>query len=246
MNKSQVIGYSTLILMGIGIFAFSIYKETNGKPLEALRSLFAARMTNTDGKADGSLDEMRPLGFDDHVLGSGRSPIAMVTYGDTECPYTKKFFFEMQKVMREYGSGEVVWIFRHFPNDSLHPRARLEAEATECAGRVGGKMKFWEYLQAIFTETQSHNTLDQQRLTAIAQTLEIPLDEFEACRESRMTAARVSRDADNALAIGAQGTPTTVLVAPNGAMTKIDGFSSYEEMRALINRMRVSEENTVE
>lgn len=240
ITAGRMFGMSTLLLVGIAIIVLSLYVETGGKPTDAFRSLFSPQMTVSDKKTEGSLAALRLFGPDDHVLGSSPSSIALITYGDTECPFTKEFFGVMQKVMAEYGEGSVTWIFRHFPNDSLHPRAQAEAEAAECAGRVGGKMKFWEYLQTIFTSTQSHNTLDPNALTTIAKNLDIPIQEFETCRTSRMFSSRVLRDAENARAIGAQGTPTTVIVSAKGSKSRIDGFVSYDEMKTMIERMLFS------
>lgn len=237
INEGRTFGISILLLVGIAIIALSLYVGTNGKPTDALRSLFLPRMTASDKKTGGSLGALRPFGLDDHVLGSNLSPITLITYGDTECPFTKEFFGVMQQIMSEYGGGSVTWIYRHFPNESLHPRAQAEAEAAECAGRVGGKMKFWEYLQAIFASTQSHNTLDPNALMTIAKNLGIPLQEFEQCRASRMFATRVLNDAKNARVIGSQGTPTTVVIPVEGPPSRIDGFASYEEMKSIIEQI---------
>lgn len=44
----------------------------------------------------------------------------------------------MKEVISKYGPGEVAWVYRHFPIDELHPKARKEAVALECAGELGG------------------------------------------------------------------------------------------------------------
>ncbi|MEK7122312.1 MAG: thioredoxin domain-containing protein [Patescibacteria group bacterium] len=240
ISPLRFVGYALALFLGAGIISISAYTETQGKPLEALRSLFSPRMSVTEKNTDGSLDEMRPFGPDDHVWGESRSPITIITYGDTECPYTKKFFLEMQKVMSEYGNGTVAWVYRHFPNKELHPQAWGEAEAAECAGRVGGKMKFWEYLQGIFSETQSHNTLDKERLTWIAEELGIPINEFNECRVSRTMASRVSQDAQNAYLLGARGTPTSIIIMRDGEPIKIDGYMSSEEVIEQIKLLSAS------
>lgn len=237
INKSRFAIFLALLLIGVGVLTFAVYIETKGKPFDIFRSMVSSRMTKADGNKSGSVDAMRPFGSDDNVLGSPRSPITLITYGDTECPFTKEFFGVMQKIMAEYGDGRVAWIFRHFPNDELHPSARAEAEAAECAGQVGGKMKFWDYLKMVFEQTKSHNTLDPDNLTRIAYNLGIPEKEFEACMASRVFANRVANDAENARQIGAQGTPTTVIMSAQGKPTRIDGFASYEEMKDTIDTM---------
>ena len=67
---------------------------------------------------------------DDHKRGSGT--VYVIEYSDLECPFCKQFHSTLQDMMVEY-EGKVVWVYRHFPLDMLHPKARAEAAATECA-----------------------------------------------------------------------------------------------------------------
>ena len=69
----------------------------------------------------------------------------------------------MQKIVADY-KGQVAWVYRHFPIDSLHSRARKEAEATECANEFGGNTVFWQYLDKIFELTPSNDGLDPAEL----------------------------------------------------------------------------------
>ncbi len=82
----------------------------------------------------GSSSKMRPVTAEDHILGNPNADLVIVEYSDTECPFCKQFHSTMRRVMTDYGnSGKVAWVYRHFPIDSLHSKARNEAEATECA-----------------------------------------------------------------------------------------------------------------
>jgi protein-disulfide isomerase len=106
-----------------------------------------------------------PVGPSDHILGNPNAPVKIVEYTDTECPFCEAFHETMQLVMGDYGKrGEVAWVVRHFPIDQLHKRAHKEAIATECANTLGGPSKFWEYLDTIFSRTQSNDTLDIAKL----------------------------------------------------------------------------------
>src|SRR3989338_1472713 len=85
---------------------------------------------------------LRPVSKSDHILGNINAKIVIVEYSDLECPYCKVFHQTMHKVVSD-NSGNVAWVFRHYPIPQLHPKAFREAEATECAWGQGGNNAFW-------------------------------------------------------------------------------------------------------
>ncbi|MCK9352115.1 MAG: thioredoxin domain-containing protein [Candidatus Paceibacterota bacterium] len=106
-----------------------------------------------------------PVTANDRITGNIDAPIKIVDYSDTECPFCKRFHQTMLDIMKEYGaSGKVAWVYRHFPLDGLHQKARYEAEAAECAFEQGGNTKFWEYLDLMFKVTPSNDGLDVEFL----------------------------------------------------------------------------------
>lgn len=90
------------------------------------------------------------------VRGNPNAQITIIEYTDLECPFCKRFHQTMEQVMATY-SNDIRVILRHFPLDSLHKKARTEANAVECAGEQG---KFWEYVDGIFKVTPSNDGMD--------------------------------------------------------------------------------------
>src|SRR3989344_4437991 len=84
----------------------------------------------------GDLEQMKPIAADDHVRGNPNAPVKIVEYSDTECPFCKAFHATLQEASEEYGD-DVAWVYRHFPLDQLHTKARKEAVALECAAEQG-------------------------------------------------------------------------------------------------------------
>jgi len=89
----------------------------------------------------------RPIGADDHVLGRADARVALVEYGDYQCPFCGTAHVEVAKVLRQ--TGELTqYAFRHFPLTQVHPDALLAAQAAEAAGVQG---KFWEMHDILFS-----------------------------------------------------------------------------------------------
>lgn len=184
---------------------------------------------------DVSLDSVRPIGADDHILGNIDAPVKIIEYSDPECPFCKRFHFTMKDLVKAYGD-QVVWVYRHFPLDSLHSQAREESEAVECAAEVGGNVAFWTYLDRLMEITPSNDGLDLAQLPKIAQYAGLNVSEFEACRKSGKSAERVEADYQNALAAGGQGTPFSIIIGPDGKKYPVEGAYPLAELKKIVDR----------
>jgi protein-disulfide isomerase len=141
----------------------------------------------------------------------------------------------MQQVVTEY-DGDVAWVYRHFPLDSLHPKARKEAEATECAAELGGNEGFWAYTNHLFDVTPSNNQLDLAELPNIAETVGLDRADFEACLNSGRYAEEVASDLDDASQAGGRGTPYSVVIGRDGQLYPINGALSIDRVRLIIDQ----------
>lgn len=184
--------------------------------------------------APGSTEFMRPVTPRDHLRGSPDAPVKIVEFGDTECPLCKRFHPTLQRIVAEY-PGKVAWVFRHYPVDEIHPKARKEAEATECAAELGGNDKFWAYLDRLYEITPSNDKLDPAELPRIAEHVGLNRARFESCLQSGKHAQRVAEDVDDALVAGATGTPYTVVIAPNGRLFAILGAQPYATVKLVVD-----------
>lgn len=177
---------------------------------------------------------LRDVTKNDHIRGNANAPLTIVEYSDLECPFCKRFHPTMQQVMKEY-DGKVRWVYRHFPLDQLHSKARKEAEATECANELGGNEKFWAYVDQIFEVTPSNNNLDPAELSKIAEFVKLDVNKFTACLSSGKYATHVADDLKDALSAGAQGTPYSVLINAKGEKTPISGAYPFENVKSIID-----------
>ncbi len=182
-----------------------------------------------------SLDEMLPVTAEDHIRGNPDAPVKIVEYSDTECPFCKRFHTTMQQVMDEYGeTGKVAWVYRHFPIDQLHSRARKEAVATECAAELGGNDKFWAYLDRLMEVTPANNGLDPAELPKIAEYVGLNVQTFNTCLSSGRYEQKIEAHVQNAVATGGQGTPWSIVVGSNGKKYPLSGAQPYASVKQLI------------
>lgn len=203
-------------------------RETKSPETPAQQKVVAQQ--NTD-----NLKKMRAISKDDHIRGNPDAPVKIVEYSDPECPFCKRFHQTMQQTMDEYGkSGKVAWVYRNFPLDQLHPKARKEAEATECANELGDNDKFWSYLDRLFEVTPSNNNLDPVELPKIAIYVGLDIQKFNTCLSSGKYAKHIEDDVQNAQATGGNGTPWSIVVAKNGKKYPLSGAQPYSSVKQLI------------
>src|SRR6266513_3144887 len=93
---------------------------------------------------DDSLAE--PVSERDHALGPATAAITIVEYDDYECPDCLNAVPIIQQVRQNLGD-RLRFVFRHFPQSSIHPHASVAAEAAEAAADQG---KFWPMHRALF------------------------------------------------------------------------------------------------
>ena len=186
-------------------------------------------------RGSASLDNVRPIGADDHILGNVDAPVKLVEYSDPECPFCKRFHMTLKQVVKSYGD-QVAWVYRHFPLESLHSQAREESIAIECAGLTGGNVKFWSYLDRLMEITPSNDGLDLDELAKIAAYAGLDKVKFAACRQSKEAEDRVEKDYQNAVDAGGQGTPFSVVFGPNGEKYPIEGAYPLAEVKKIIDK----------
>ena len=110
----------------------------------------------------------------DHIQGSSDAPIALLEYGDYECPACGQAH-PIVKAIQEQLGDDLCFAFRNFPLTNVHPHAEHAAEAAEAAGAQGS---FWEMHDLLF---ENQDALEDEALAEYAASL--GLDEMRLIRE---------------------------------------------------------------
>ncbi|SOC53370.1 Na+/H+ antiporter NhaA [Blastococcus aggregatus] len=181
----------------IGILAAAVVSTLLG----ALVFRMLGRRSASDGPA-------RPVLLDppvdpavDHVRGPLDAPLALVEYGDVECPFCGRATGVVGELRRRFGD-ELRYVFRHLPLVDVHPHAELAAEAAEAAGAQGA---FWAMHDRLFAHQDRLGAAD---LLEHAAALGLDLERFARELGEATHAAHVRDDVASAEASGVRGTPT--------------------------------------
>lgn len=191
----------------------------------------SARAVDVD-EADGGGNapvavEPRKVDDKDHIRGAKNPKVTIIEYSDFECPFCARFHPTMLKVMQNYGD-QVRWVYRHFPLESIHPKARPLALASECAAEQG---KFWEFADAIIVDS------GKSTVEAYATKAGVNYTKLKSCIDSGKYENAVDEDANDAVAAGGQGTPYSVLIGPNGKTVPLSGAQPYEAVESAIKSL---------
>src|SRR5262244_291643 len=123
----------------------------------------------------------------DHVLGPADAPVAVVEYGDYECPFCRGAARDVRRMLELY-PGSIRFAFRNFPISQLHPHAEQAAEAAEAAAAQG---KFWEMYELLL---QPSSSLDLDSLLSHARDLGLDTERFRREVTGRAYAAKIEAD----------------------------------------------------
>jgi protein-disulfide isomerase len=176
-------------------------------------------------------------GEGDHIKGNADANIAIVEYSDFDCPYCGSFHETATRIVNE-SDGEVMWIYRHFPLEQLHPDAFTKAAASECAYNLGGDDAFWAFSDEIFASYSGTN-LDDDDYTQIANDLNINSTQLLSCINNGDTDDRVNKDLDEGNTAGVRGTPGNYVVnIATETIIPLRGAEPYENVQGIIESVK--------
>jgi len=165
-----------------------------------------------------------PVAKRDHIQGPIDAPIALVEYGDYECPYCGEAY-PIIKAIQERLGDRLCFAFRNFPLVNSHPHAQHAAEAAEAAGTQG---KFWEMHDLLF---ENQDALEDDDLAEYAANLGLDARRLLAEVLAGAHSARVREDFSSGARGGVNGTPTFFV---NGV--RYDGAPGVDELIAALTQ----------
>jgi protein-disulfide isomerase len=134
-------------------------------------------------------------------IGPASAPVTVVIFTDFQCPFCRKASKMIEKLRSRYGD-DVRIAFKHFPMQKLHPEIFFAHEASVGASKQG---KFWAFHDALFSH---QGPLGRNELEAIARSVGLDLDAFNADLNRRANRSVVQADLKQGTSLGVTGTPT--------------------------------------
>ena len=178
-----------------------------------------------------------PQTFRTIALGSDSATVTIIEVGDYQCEMCKLWFEKTRpQIIENYvETGKVNLIFIDMPflgQDSLPA-----AVATYCAD---DQDKYWDYHVKLY-QLQQHvddGWANVDRLSAIAFSLDLNMDAFDQCMESKKYYDRVAFHKQKAKNdFDANSTPTFVIVNAAGDSERIVGAHPYSTFEKVINSL---------
>ncbi len=176
----------------------------------------------------------RPM-VDGRAMGDPAAPVTIELYEDFQCPACKTFSEEIEpQIVETYVStGDVYYVFRHYPFlDDRAPRNESDqaANASMCAGNEN---RFWDYHDILFANWNGENqgAFNDKRLVAFAESIGLDMERFNECFNSNANQNEIDADFQSGKDLGVTGTPSVFV---NGTMITPGFVPSFAEISAAV------------
>ncbi len=196
-----------------------------------------------------------PVGKEDRTLGNPNAKVAVILYGDFQCPFcgaisglmpTNAPLIQSLKqrdpnwtpfvpgIINNYvKNGKVLFVYRDFPLSFLGPESIRSAEAARCAGDQG---KFWEYHDYLFGHQngEGQGAFSDPNLKSFAQKLGLDAPSFNSCLDSNKYTKAVADSEAEGKKAGVAGTPRGFILKDGKVVENINGAESYAAIKPKI------------
>jgi len=196
---------------------------------------YLGQFEQTTTLSSPSSDEM--VTVQSPVLGSELASVTIVEVGDYQCEMCKHWFDNTrQQVIDNYiDSGKVNMIFIDMP--FLGTDSHVASMASYCAA---DQEKYWEYHVMLYEHQEGVDSgwASNERLKSFAFTLDLDMNEFSQCLDSKKYYYQVKLNLDKSMnSFGIQSTPTFLLINTSGEQQQIRGAQSYSVFERVIESL---------
>lgn len=139
-------------------------------------------------------------------LGSPSATIAIVEFGDYQCPYCRSFHIgTLPKLQQSYiKTGKVRYFYKDFPLKN-HTHALGASVTAHCAG---AQRRYWQMHDRLYAEQAR---LGPGLYEELIKELKLDVEGFKACVRSNAVREAIEGDVSDGRAIGITATPSFVL-----------------------------------
>jgi protein-disulfide isomerase len=179
-------------------------------------------------------EQLRGIPQTGTVLGNPKAKVALVEFGDLQCPNCKAASEGAveEVIAGPVAAGEAKLDFRNF---TVINEASIPAGAAAIA--AGEQGRGWNFIELFYRNQGIEQTdyVNDEFLTAIAKGAGVPdIARWNADRKSRRVLSEVSRQTEEAKQLGLGGTPSFAVQGPSGKLETVEFTGSASGLEEAI------------
>lgn len=221
-----------VVILAVVVIYYGFKQEYSGNSGDSAQSVIDSLSLNASGTmplaaSTTVTDPIRRLAEKTGrpALGNPAAGLVIVEFADFECPVCYEEFYQIREFVNRHRS-EVYYIYRHYPvngNNSVYL-----AKASMCAYEQD---KFWPLHDKLF--------LNQGQIESAAAVSDLvrqsglAVSQFEQCMRDDKYRGLVFEDMNDAVNLGAQGTPTFFI---NGS--KLEGVVKLVDWESILAKYK--------
>jgi protein-disulfide isomerase len=174
----------------------------------------------------------RPM-EDGRAMGDPNAPVTIEVYEDFQCPACRDFTEqnEPQIVDSYVATGDVYYIFRHYPfldSQAARKESHQAANASMCAAEQN---QFWHYHDTLFANWNGENqgAFSNNRLEAFADAVGLEMNDFITCFGQYRYQDEIDADKASGDGAGVTGTPSVFVNGRILTPGRVPSFSQISE-----------------
>lgn len=152
---------------------------------------------------------------DDAIMGDkSKAKVAIIEFGDLECPFCKKFHQETyDQIVKKYvETGKAILVARDFPLSFHDPKSTEEASVAECVRDQKGDAAYFAFTKAVYANTLANGKgLPEGKMMELLKTAGVDTKKALACSEEASTKEEITKDIADGTKAGVTGTPSFVI-----------------------------------
>jgi protein-disulfide isomerase len=230
IRQSKLLLWFCLGVVGVGLLTpllFLLPLRSSSRPPES-REAHQAIVT----EVIASMDRHTLIGTS-ATKGNPAAQVVLFKFSDFQCSYCAVTAAHMKEFVGNH-EDDILYVYKHFPLNQIHPEATPAAQAAWAAGQQG---QFWLYHDGLFL---NQNRLGEDLYLELAEIMQLDMERFNRDRTSPAAAAAIQDDLALAQQLQLQGTPSFImndLLIPGGAPPQL-----FEEVFKQINALLETKE----
>ena len=246
MKKNNKIGLIVIPIVVLGGISFALFQFEDTLSFQPENELDDISLEHSDTSTPFQLDDI--LSFDreydeilvEHtntldlpVIGFSDAPVTIIAFNDYQCMACKSWYDneypEISKNLIETKKANIVFLDSiPLGNDSV-----LISEATFCADE---QEKYSEYQEILFNSQQKIDDWGKSKqLKEFAMDLELDMELFEECLDSRKYENKILSNIDYAKNLGVEKIPVFKIFNSEGREHTFKGIISSDFLEEIIN-----------